>query len=96
MPAAEDHGEQVALFLGQRGQAVHDLLDVGVQVVPARIAPGIMPDGTRGPQPGQLRPDHRAGPGMADRFATALDCADTGFLPDGVLDELPSPAQVRD
>jgi hypothetical protein len=30
--------------------------------------------------------------GMADRFATALDCADTGFLPDGVLDELPVPA----
>jgi len=32
--------------------------------------------------------------GMADRFATALDCADTGFLPDGVLDELPKPAQA--
>ena len=32
--------------------------------------------------------------GMADRFATALDCADTGFLPDGVLDELPRPAQT--
>jgi hypothetical protein len=32
--------------------------------------------------------------GMADRFATALDCADTGFLPDGVLDELPQPAQA--
>jgi hypothetical protein len=31
--------------------------------------------------------------GMADRFATALDCADTGFLPDGVLDQLPLPAQ---
>ena len=30
---------------------------------------------------------------MADRFATALDCADTGFLPDGVLDQLPLPAQ---
>ena len=27
--------------------------------------------------------------GMADRFATALDCVDTGFLPDGILDELP-------
>jgi hypothetical protein len=26
---------------------------------------------------------------MADRFATALDCADTGFLPDGILDQLP-------
>lgn len=32
--------------------------------------------------------------GMADRFATALDCADTGFLPDGVLDKLPPPAQT--
>ncbi len=32
--------------------------------------------------------------GMADRFATALDCADTGFLPDGVLDQLPMPAQA--
>jgi hypothetical protein len=33
---------------------------------------------------------------MADRFASALDCADTGFLPDGVLDELPLPAQAGD
>jgi len=32
--------------------------------------------------------------GMADRFATTLDCADTGFLPDGVLDELPLPARA--
>ena len=32
--------------------------------------------------------------GMADRFAAALDCADIGFLPDGVLDELPVPAQT--
>ena len=32
--------------------------------------------------------------GMADRIATALDCADTGFLPDGLLDELPQPAQA--
>jgi hypothetical protein len=32
--------------------------------------------------------------GMADRFTTALDCADTGFLPDGVLDELPLPARA--
>jgi hypothetical protein len=31
--------------------------------------------------------------GMASRFATALDCADIGFLPDGLLDELPLPAQ---
>jgi len=32
--------------------------------------------------------------GMADRFTAALDCADIGFLPDGVLDELPLPAQA--
>ena len=32
--------------------------------------------------------------GMADRFATTLDCADIGFLPDGLLDELPLPAQA--
>ena len=32
--------------------------------------------------------------GMADRFATALDCADTGFLPDGVLDQLPLPSRA--
>jgi hypothetical protein len=31
---------------------------------------------------------------MADRFATTLDCADTGFLPDGLLDELPLPSQA--
>jgi hypothetical protein len=31
---------------------------------------------------------------MADRFATALDCADIGFLPDGILDQLPLPAQA--
>jgi hypothetical protein len=34
--------------------------------------------------------------GMADRFATTLDCVDTGFLPDGLLDELPRPAQAGD
>jgi hypothetical protein len=32
--------------------------------------------------------------GMADRFAAALDCADIGFLPDGVLDQLPLPSQL--
>jgi hypothetical protein len=31
---------------------------------------------------------------MAGRFATALDCADVGFLPDGLLDELPLAAQA--
>ena len=31
---------------------------------------------------------------MADRFATALDCADTGFLPDGALEQLPLPSQA--
>jgi hypothetical protein len=32
--------------------------------------------------------------GMVDRFATALDCADTAFLPDGTLDELPRPGRL--
>jgi hypothetical protein len=32
--------------------------------------------------------------GMADRFAAALDCAGIGFLPDGLLDQLPLPAQA--
>jgi hypothetical protein len=32
--------------------------------------------------------------GMAERFATTLDCADTSFLPDGILDELPLPSQA--
>lgn len=31
---------------------------------------------------------------MADRFCTALDCVDVGFLPDGILDELPVPSQL--
>jgi hypothetical protein len=29
---------------------------------------------------------------MVDRFCTALDCVDVGFLPDGTLDELPLPS----
>jgi hypothetical protein len=28
--------------------------------------------------------------GVTERFCTALDCVDTGFVPDGVLDELPT------
>jgi hypothetical protein len=32
--------------------------------------------------------------GMAGRFATMLDCVDTGFIPGGLLDELPLPAQI--
>jgi hypothetical protein len=28
--------------------------------------------------------------GVVERFATALDCVDTGFLSDGILDELPT------
>jgi hypothetical protein len=32
--------------------------------------------------------------GMADRFATTLDCADISFLPDGLLDELPLPSRI--
>jgi hypothetical protein len=32
--------------------------------------------------------------GMAERFATTLDCADVGFLPDGMLDDLPLPSRI--
>ncbi len=32
--------------------------------------------------------------GMAGRFCTMLDCVDTGFIPGGLLDELPLPAQI--
>lgn len=32
--------------------------------------------------------------GMVDRFTTLLDCVDVGFLPDGVLDHLPTPSQI--
>ena len=32
---------------------------------------------------------------MAGRFATALDCADISFLPDGILDQLPLPSQIE-
>ena len=32
--------------------------------------------------------------GMAERFATTLDCADIAFLADGTLDELPMPSRL--
>src|SRR5680860_1291457 len=32
--------------------------------------------------------------GMVDRFTTMLDCVDIGFLPDGMLDDLPTGSQV--
>jgi hypothetical protein len=32
--------------------------------------------------------------GMAEQFATTLDCADISFLPDGSLDELPLPSRI--
>ncbi len=32
--------------------------------------------------------------GMVDRFTGMLDCVDVGFLPDGLLDELPLPSQL--
>lgn len=32
--------------------------------------------------------------GMVDRFTTMLDCVDVGFLPDGMLDELPTPSTI--
>jgi hypothetical protein len=31
---------------------------------------------------------------MAERFCTALDCVDIGFLPDGTLDDLPLPSRI--
>ena len=32
--------------------------------------------------------------GMVDRFTSMLDCVELGFLPDGILDELPAPSQL--
>ena len=32
--------------------------------------------------------------GMVDRFTSMLDCVDVGFLPDGILDELPTASQL--
>ena len=31
---------------------------------------------------------------MVDRFTRMLDCVDVGFLPDGILDQLPAPSQL--
>ena len=31
---------------------------------------------------------------MVDRFTTMLDCVDIGFLPDGILDQLPTPSKI--
>jgi hypothetical protein len=32
--------------------------------------------------------------GMLDRFCTTLDCVDVGFIPEGTLDELPTPSHI--
>ena len=32
--------------------------------------------------------------GMVDRFTSLLDCVDTSFLTDGILDQLPQPSQI--
>jgi len=32
--------------------------------------------------------------GMVDRFTSMLDCVDVGFLPDGILDQLPTASQI--
>ena len=32
--------------------------------------------------------------GMVDRFTSILDCVDVGFLPDGILDQLPAPSKL--
>ena len=31
---------------------------------------------------------------MVDRFTSMLDCVEVGFLPDGILDQLPAPSQI--
>ena len=31
---------------------------------------------------------------MVDRFTSMLDCVDVGFLPDGILDQLPAPSKL--
>ena len=31
---------------------------------------------------------------MVDRFTSMLDCVELGFLPDGILDQLPAPSQL--
>ena len=31
---------------------------------------------------------------MTDHFTSTLDCVDVGFLPDGILDQLPTPTQI--
>ena len=33
-------------------------------------------------------------PGMVDRFTSMLDCVEIGFLPDGILDQLPAPSKL--
>jgi hypothetical protein len=32
--------------------------------------------------------------GMVDRFTSILDCVDVGFLPEGILDQLPAPSKI--
>jgi hypothetical protein len=32
--------------------------------------------------------------GMVDRFTSMLDCVEIGFLPDGILDQLPTPSKL--
>jgi hypothetical protein len=31
---------------------------------------------------------------MVDRFMSMLDCVDVGFLPEGILDQLPAPSPL--
>ena len=31
---------------------------------------------------------------MVDRFTSMLDCVEVGFLPDGILDQLPAPSEI--
>jgi len=89
MPVARMFREEVAQ---PRGVDFHiatpdDLEPRVKRILPLRPTPEQQAEGQAGlPAPDSLF-------GLASRFVTALDCADIGFLPDGLLDELPLPAQ---
>jgi len=53
-------------------------------IVHAGLRPGA------GAFPGDRHPPRRDG----RRFTTMLDCLDIGFIPDGILDQLPAPSQI--
>ena len=53
-------------------------------IVHAGLRPGA------GAFPGDRHPPRRDG----RRFTTMLDCLDIGYIPDGILDQLPAPSQI--